>query len=57
MSVGISLGQESRTVLVYFDKAVNEFKLEFDGEIEMSFYVGSSDGFEYDRLYGLSLRV
>ena len=45
------------TVLASYYKASNEFKHGFDEEIEMSFYVGSSELFRYDRLGGLSLGV
>ena len=45
------------TVLPSYYKASNEFKHGFDEEIELSFSVGSSEVFKYDRLGGLSLGV
>ena len=57
MSGGISPGQESGTVLGYSDKYVNKFKLGFDVEIELSFSIGPSKGFKYDRLDWLPMGV
>ena len=51
------LGQESGNVLGYYYKAINEFKVGFDADIEMSFSFGDSERFKCDRLDGLSLRV
>ena len=49
--------QESGTVMGYSGKAVNEFKLGFDEEIEISFSFGYFEGFKYYRIYVFSLVV
>ena len=49
--------QESGTVLVSSDKEVNEFKLGFDEENELSFSVEFSEGYNYGIIDGLLLVV
>ena len=40
---------------LFFDISVNRFKLGFDAEIELRFFVGYSEGFKYDRMGRFSL--
>ena len=49
----ISLEQGSVNILVPTDKDLNEVKIVFNEELEMSVSVGSNKGFKFDSIYGL----
>ena len=51
----IFTGTGKWTVLASSNKDVNEFEIVFDAETELRVSVGLSEGFKYDRPYGLSL--
>ena len=53
----ISLEQGSVIVLIPIDKYLNEIKIVFNEEVELSISVGSYEGSKFDSMDGLLLEV